>query len=82
MMWCMRTTLTLDPDVATMIEQVRRERHASLRDVVNDALRRGLTAAKTAPREPFVTRAVDLGSPWLPNIDDIADVLEQIEDGS
>lgn len=65
-----------------MIEQARRERHASLRDVVNDALRRGLTAAKPPPRERFATRAVDLGKPRLPNIDDIADVLEQIEDGS
>lgn len=78
----MRTTLTLDPDVAIMIQQLRRERGLTLREIVNDALRKGLTAAKPPKRRPFVTRAVDLGQPRLPNVDDIADVLEQIEDGS
>ena len=39
----MRTTLTLDPDVAHLLdEQVHRQR-TSFKQVVNDALRRGLT---------------------------------------
>jgi hypothetical protein len=38
----MRTTLTLDPDVARLLdEEVHRQRR-SLEQVVNDALRRGL----------------------------------------
>ena len=77
----MRTTLTLDPDVAALIEQARRERGLPLRDVVNDALRKGLTAEKQAKQRSFATTTVDLGRPNLPNVDDIADVLERFEDG-
>ncbi len=39
---CMRTTLTLDPDVAALLERVRAARDATLKDVVNEGLRRGL----------------------------------------
>ncbi|RIQ34861.1 DUF2191 domain-containing protein [Jiangella rhizosphaerae] len=78
----MRTTLTLDPDVAKMIETIRRERGATLRDVVNDALRRGLTQTKPARRNAFATRTVSLGRPSLPNVDDVADVLDEVEDGA
>ena len=38
----MRTTLTLDPAVAALLEQVRDARDATLKDVVNEGLRRGL----------------------------------------
>ncbi|PZF80327.1 hypothetical protein [Jiangella anatolica] len=77
----MRITLTLDPDVATMIETIRRERGATLRDVVNDALRKGLAQTKPTSREVFATRTVTLGQPSRPGVDDVADVLEQVEDG-
>jgi Arc/MetJ family transcription regulator len=35
----MRTTLTIDDDVAAELQRLRRTRDASLRHVVNDALR-------------------------------------------
>jgi hypothetical protein len=44
----MRVTLMLDDDVAAALERVRRTRNASLKDVVNDALRRGLNDLSTA----------------------------------
>ncbi|TDD66929.1 hypothetical protein E1262_20865 [Jiangella aurantiaca] len=65
-----------------MIETIRREQGASLRDVVNEALRRGLTQAKPSRRRAFATRTVTLGRPSLPNVDDVADVLDQVEGGS
>ena len=43
----MRITLTLDDDVAAALQRVRRTRNASLKDVVNDALRRGLNDLST-----------------------------------
>jgi hypothetical protein len=39
----MRTTLTLDDDIAVQLAQIREERKMSLRDAVNAAMRMGLT---------------------------------------
>ena len=38
----MRTTLTLDPDVAQLIEEEVHRRRTTFKQVVNDAIRRGL----------------------------------------
>jgi hypothetical protein len=49
----MRTTLTLDPDVARLIEEaVHRERRPT-KQVVNDALRRGLAPSPSSTPEPY-----------------------------
>jgi len=45
----MRITLRLDDDVAAALERVRRTRNANLKDVVNDALHRGLNDLSTRP---------------------------------
>jgi hypothetical protein len=78
----MRTTLTLDDDVAAQIEALRRQRGVSLKTLINQALRKGLaemerSAKHRAPR--FETRVFDPGPPLLPNIDNVADVLAVIE---
>lgn len=41
----MRTTLTLDDDLAMMLKQKAEETGQPFRDVVNDAIRHGLDAA-------------------------------------
>lgn len=49
----MRTTLTLDPDVVRLIEEaVHRERNP-FKQVVNDALRRGLAPSSSRAAEPY-----------------------------
>lgn len=76
----MRTTLTLDDDVAAQLEQLRRKEHVKLRDLVNDALRRGLrTRQQTAPPHKVVTRVFRTGRCLLPNLDDISEVLAYAE---
>lgn len=77
----MRTTLTIDDDVAVELDRLRRKRDATLRDVVNDVLRRGLKDFNARPRkkEPFRTKVVDLGKPLLPNVDNVHDVLAYVE---
>jgi hypothetical protein len=77
----MRTTLTLDDDVAIAIERLRRARGANLKDIVNDALRKGLSDLTTRPkqREPFQTRGVALGRLRLPSIDNISESLSVAE---
>jgi Ribbon-helix-helix protein, copG family len=76
----MRTTLTLDDDVAVQLERLRRARDVSLKDLVNDALRRGLREmnAKPKKREPFRTRAFNLG-PFLISIDNVAEAIAHAE---
>ena len=63
----MRTTLTLDPDVALLLKKKTAERHATIKQVVNEALRRGLRAEPKSPRKPF--RVIPWSSGLLPGID-------------
>lgn len=80
----MRTTLTLDDDVAARLERLRKTRNESLKDLVNEALRQGLRnlEAPLTRREPFVTQSVDLGKCLLGNVDNVAEVLAVTEGDS
>ena len=73
----MRTTLTLDDDVAAQIERLRRTRNVSLKDVVNQALREGLKRLRSPrpARTLFRTEAVDLGRCTLGSLDNVAEAL-------
>jgi hypothetical protein len=77
----MRTTLTIDDDIAVELQRVRRTHDARLKDVVNDALRRGLRemTSEPKPRKPFRTRPFDPGRVLIDNLDNIAEVLALIE---
>ena len=77
----MRTTLTLDNDVAAALERLRKSRRAKLKDLVNEALRRGLKEMAARPKrsEPFRTVAVDVGRLRIPNLDNIAEILATVE---
>jgi hypothetical protein len=76
----MRTTLTIDDDVAVQLKRLRRERGASMQDLVNEALRRGLREMKGSPqrRKALRTRAFDMGKP-LVSIDNVAEALAHLE---
>jgi metal-responsive CopG/Arc/MetJ family transcriptional regulator len=78
----MRTTLTLDDDVAVALERVREQRGAtSLKELVNEALRRGLRDMSSRPktREPVRTRSVALGRLRIAGVDKIAEALSIAE---
>lgn len=78
----MRTTLTLDDDNAIRLERLRKERDTSLKEVVNEAIRRGLDQL-TEPakrREPFQTRAMDLGPLLFPSIKEALRALDEEHD--
>ena len=75
-----RTTLTLDEDVAAKLKAAARRSGRAFRDVVNDALRRGLAAAtRPAPREPFRVKARNLELRPGIQLDNIGELLDQIE---
>jgi hypothetical protein len=73
----MRTTLTLDDDVAIELERLRRLRGGGLKEVVNDVLRRGLSDLQSRPKRSglFQTTSVSLGSVRLASIDNVAETL-------
>ena len=77
----MRTTLTLDEDVAAMLEQLRDAKRTSFKTLVNDALREGLKRLASPPkkRKPFRTGSVNLGRCLLANVDNVAEVLSVAE---
>lgn len=77
----MRTTLTLDKDVAAALERLRKTSDASFKKLVNEALRRGLSelGKHTKPRRVFRTRTVDLGRPLVAGVDNIAETIAVAE---
>jgi hypothetical protein len=81
MLRCMRTTLSLDDDVAALLARIRQARRAGLKDVVNEALRRGLKemAAPKGRSAPYRTPSVSLGRCLAGSIDDVAEVLAVTE---
>jgi hypothetical protein len=77
----MRTTLTLDDDVAAVLERLRKSRDASMKDLVNEALRRGLKdmTSRTKRRERLQTRSVALGRPRIGSLDNIGEAIAVAE---
>ena len=76
----MRTTLTLDDDVAVQLERMRRARDVNLKELVNEALRRGLREMSAPPkkRKGFRTHAFHMGKPLI-SIDNVAEALAHLE---
>jgi len=69
--------LTIEDDVAAELERLRKVRDASLKQIVNEALRRGIQQMGARPkrREPFRTDSVSLGRLKIANVDNVAEVL-------
>jgi hypothetical protein len=81
MIRCMRTTLTLDDDVAALLRRVQADRKVSLKQAVNEALRQGLQqmTAPRSPDRPYRTPSLDLGRSLVGSLDDTAEVLALAE---
>lgn len=77
----MRTTLTLDDDVVALLNRERARSKKPFRQVVNEALRAGLTRTTQSKRrhEPFRTNVVSLGRCRLPSLDNVEQVLAIVE---
>ncbi len=76
----MRTTLTLDEDVAAKLKAEARRSGRPFKEVVNDYLRLGLSVRKqSTPLEPFKIHARPLGQRPGLNFDKISELIEQLE---
>ena len=73
----MRTTLTIDDDVAAALERLRRAEDRSLKDVVNQTLRLGLEQrdAPQKPRKAFRTKSVSLGRCLIGDIVSVSEAI-------
>ncbi len=77
----MRTTLTLDDDVAVRLAEEQEKRGDSFKDTVNAVLRAGLDTMTRpqARREPFRTEGFVLGPSLAGSLDNVAEVLARAE---
>jgi hypothetical protein len=74
-----RTTLTLDDDVAAKLKSEVRRSGNSFKKVLNDLLRLALNARRLPERRPFEVAARPLHlRPGL-GYDNVGDILEQLE---
>lgn len=72
----MRTTLTLDDDIADALKDRARHLDQPFKQVVNEVLRRGLGPAAAEPREPYRVRPLNFG--LRPGVDPLR--LNQLAD--
>jgi len=71
-----RTTITLDDDVASLLNKEVRKSGEPFKQVVNRFLRLGLAAAKQPARKPFKVKPFDLG---VPDFEKVQELLEHLE---
>lgn len=75
----MRTTLTLDDDVARQLQRETRRSGKSFKEAVNHFLRLGLSSARKPQRKPFVVTPRNLGLPAGLNYDKVEQIIEYLE---
>ncbi|MBN2494504.1 MAG: DUF2191 domain-containing protein [Deltaproteobacteria bacterium] len=77
----MRTTLTLDPDVADKLRQEQRRRQCSFKEIVNEILRLGLSLCAKPPRKekPFRIAARHMGLRTGIDPDRLNQLADQLE---
>ena len=77
----MRTTLTLEDDVAAKLRQEMRRSGRSLKETVNELLREGLAGSRESSRglAPPLLKARDLGLRPGFNLDNVEELLDQLE---
>ena len=81
MMSDMRTTLTLDNDIADYLREQSRLHEKSFKQVVNETLRRGMSPSVNAkPRKRFKVKPLPGG--YMPGVDPMnpKDFLNQLDD--
>jgi hypothetical protein len=78
----MRTTLTLEPDVARLVKEEVHRRRTTLKDVVNDALRASLSGGGAKGGRAKRYRVVPHRTSLLPGLDRTAfnRLADELED--
>ncbi len=76
----MRTTVTIDDDLADSLKEQARQQNVPFKQVVNDVLRRGLKEEENGDKPPYRVRPLSLG--LRPGIDEtnLRHIDEEMQD--
>jgi hypothetical protein len=75
-----RTTLTLDDDVARLVQEEVQRSGDSFKGTVNNLLRRGLTASRNPePRKRFVVTPIALNTGLGTRYEKVEDLIEALD---
>jgi hypothetical protein len=74
-----RTTLSLDDDIAHLLNQEIRRSGVSFKEAVNHYLRLGLIASKQPKRKKFVVKPLPMGLPPGLSYDNVEELIEALE---
>ena len=80
MMPPMRTTVTLDPDVAAKLKEETRRRGISFKEALNSSVRRGLERGDAQPRPYRMPPAQRMGARPGVNLDKALQLAGELED--
>lgn len=76
----MRTTLSIDDDLATLLDQEVKRSGTSFKQTVNHLIRMGLMATRQpVSRTPFVVAPDDLGVPLGIRHNKVEELLDEVE---
>jgi len=77
----MRTTITLDDDVALMLGKLQKTEQKPFKQIVNEVLRSGLVKKKSEGQEKphYSTPELDAGMCKYPDLDNVAEILAVAE---
>jgi len=75
----MRTTITLDDDVASRVERLQRSTQRTFKEVVNDLLRQGLDGRPPARAKKLYRTRSFRAQPYVSDLDNVAEALAVAE---
>ncbi len=76
----MRTTVTLDPDVAARLKEEMRKKDISFKEALNSSVRRGLERGEAKPRPYRLPPARRMGAKPGVNLDKALQLAGELED--
>lgn len=76
----MRTTVTLDPDLAAKVRELARERGVSFKEALNNALRLGLATGAAGPARPYRVPSKRMGLRRGIDLDQALRLAAELED--
>ena len=79
----MRTTVSIRDDLALELERLRKERDLSFKQVLNEAVERGVVDMRQKPKEqrkPFRIKTFDLGKPRFNSPEELKELIAEIQE--